>query len=222
MNERSSRSHSILILEQIMSCKDGSERRSKLNLVDLAGSERIGKTGATGSTLKEAQNINQSLSTLGRVIEALGKGSLPPFRESQLTRLLKESLGGNSKTTLICTASRHRKHAEETLQSLQFAKRVKLVKNKAVAIVTRSKAEMEKLIVKLEEEIRQLKEGRTSIVRRSTRASDAKIDFGVEAGLETRNEPLLNLPADDDEPLLNEDDLSLELLRLQTAYEELQ
>ena len=94
-----------------MTCRDGSERRSKLNLVDLAGSERIGKTGATGKLLKEAQNINQSLSTLGRVIEALGKGQTHlPFRESKLTHLLKESLGGNSKTTLICTVSRHRRH----------------------------------------------------------------------------------------------------------------
>ena len=81
-----------------------------MNLVDLAGSERISKTGATGQLLIEAKNINQSLSTLGRVIEALGKGTVVPFRESMLTRLLKEGLGGNSKTALICTTSRCNHH----------------------------------------------------------------------------------------------------------------
>lgn len=100
-----------------------------MNLVDLAGSERIAKTGATGSVLEEAKKINLSLTVLGRVISALGDGSNVPFRESTLTKLLKESLGGNSKTALVCTASRKRFYAEESIQSLHFAKRVKKVKN---------------------------------------------------------------------------------------------
>lgn len=135
MNARSSRSHTILVLEYNQVNKDGSTKSAKLNLVDLAGSERIGKTGATGKVLEEAKKINQSLTTLGMVITALGKGENVPFRSSKLTHLLKEGLGGNSKTTLICTSSRCAVHGEESVQSLQFAKRVKKIKNKAISNV---------------------------------------------------------------------------------------
>lgn len=114
--------------------KNGSVQSAKLNLVDLAGSERIKKTGATGDLLAEGIKINQSLSFLGRVIQALAEGKEHvPFRDSKLTQLLKESLGGNSKTTLVCTCSRKWEHAEESLQSLQFVQRVKKIKNKAVS-----------------------------------------------------------------------------------------
>jgi kinesin family protein 5 len=85
MNERSSRSHTILVLEYVQVNKDGSRKGAKLNLVDLAGSERIGKTGATGKVLEEAKKINLSLTTLGRVIQALGEGGYVPFRDSKLT-----------------------------------------------------------------------------------------------------------------------------------------
>ena len=87
--------------------QDGSQKSGRLNLVDLAGSERIAKTGATGQTLQEAMKINQSLTSLGLVIKALTEGARHvPFRDSKLTLLLKDALGGNSKTTLICTASK--------------------------------------------------------------------------------------------------------------------
>ena len=110
MNAESSRSHSIFILTVTMnntadmSCKVG-----KLFLVDLAGSEKISKTGAEGQTLEEAKKINQSLTTLGKVIKALTdkNSSHIPYRESKLTRMLTESLGGNSKTCLIVTCSPH-------------------------------------------------------------------------------------------------------------------
>jgi kinesin family member 5 len=105
MNERSSRSHTILVFEYLQTNSDGSKKTAKLNLVDLAGSERIGKTGASGKLLEEAKKINMSLTTLGRVIKALGDGGHVPFRDSKLTQLLRESLGGNSKTTLVCTLS---------------------------------------------------------------------------------------------------------------------
>jgi hypothetical protein len=82
-------------------------KNSKLNLVDLAGSERISKTGATGQTLEEAKKINLSLTSLGLCIKALTDGSKHvPFRDSKLTMFLKDALGGNSKTALICTGSR--------------------------------------------------------------------------------------------------------------------
>ena len=153
MNDRSSRSHSILVLEYNQINRDGSKKNAKLNLVDLAGSERIAKTGASGKALDEAKKINLSLTVLGRVIQALGEGGNVPFRESTLTKLLKESLGGNSKTALLCTTSRKDVHLEETLQALAFAKRVKKVKNKAVVSVQLTSDQMQALIVKLKQEV---------------------------------------------------------------------
>lgn len=107
MNERSSRSHAIFTIT--IECSDigpdGSERlrMGKLNLVDLAGSERQSKTGAEGVRLQEATKINLSLSTLGLVISSLvdGKSTHVPYRDSKLTRLLQDSLGGNAKTVMV-------------------------------------------------------------------------------------------------------------------------
>ena len=115
-NDRSSRSHTIFVISYNQLNKDGSQKSGRLNLVDLAGSERIAKTGATGNTLKEAQNINLSLTSLGLCIKALTDGSPHiPFRDSKLTFFLKDALGGNSKTTLICTASKQLRHLEESV-----------------------------------------------------------------------------------------------------------
>ena len=172
MNDRSSRSHSILVLEYNQINKDGSKKNAKLNLVDLAGSERIAKTGATGKVLEEAKKINLSLTVLGRVIQALGEGGNVPFRESTLTKLLKESLGGNAKTALICTTSRRDCHLEETIQSLQFAKRVKKVKNKAVVSVQLTSEQMQALIVKLKQEVYVL---RQKLIVTNGSAFDAKL-----------------------------------------------
>lgn len=99
-----------------------------------------------------------SLTALGLVIKALtdGKGHVP-FRDSKLTLLLKDALGGNSKTTLICTASKQLRHLEEAVQTLQFAERAKRIKNKAAANVLRSPEEMAKLIEKLKAEVAVLK-----------------------------------------------------------------
>jgi len=106
-NARSSRSHTIFVIKYNQKNTDGSTQSGRLNLVDLAGSERIDKTGATGDTLKEGIKINLSLTSLGGCINALVEGKKHiPFRDSMLTRLLKDALGGNSKTTLLCTASK--------------------------------------------------------------------------------------------------------------------
>jgi kinesin family protein 5 len=108
MNKQSSRSHSCFILQiDQKNTSDFSSKCGKIYLVDLAGSERISKTGAAGETLTEAKNINKSLTTLGLVINALtdGKSTHVPYRDSKLTRILQESLGGNSKTSLIITCS---------------------------------------------------------------------------------------------------------------------
>jgi len=133
---------------------DGSVANRRLNLVDLAGSERISKTGATGDTLKEAQKINLSLTTLGMVISKLVKGDNNiPFRDSSLTKMLKESLGGNAKTCLICTLSRKAEHSEESLQTLEFAARARAIKSKAKVQVQRSAEELEKIVNSLKNQI---------------------------------------------------------------------
>lgn len=123
MNAESSRSHSIFILTVTQTnMEDMSIKTGKLYLVDLAGSEKISKTGAKGTTLDEAKMINKSLTTLGKVITALTdrKATHIPYRESKLTRILQESLGGNSKTALIITCSPHPYNEAETLSTLRF------------------------------------------------------------------------------------------------------
>ncbi|KAH9518828.1 Kinesin-like protein kif17 [Bulinus truncatus] len=136
MNADSSRSHSIFSINLEMATKDdeGEDhiRAGKLNLVDLAGSERQGKTGATGDRLKEATKINLSLSALGNVISALvdGKSKHIPYRDSKLTRLLQDSLGGNTKTMMVACLSPADNNYEETLSTLRYANRAKNIKNK--------------------------------------------------------------------------------------------
>ena len=139
MNKESSRSHSIftIYIETAEESKDGEDSRikaGKLNLVDLAGSERQSKTGATGQTLKEATKINLSLSALGNVISALvdGKSSHIPYRDSKLTRLLQDSLGGNTKTVMIAALSPADYNYDETLSTLRYAARAKSIKNKPI------------------------------------------------------------------------------------------
>lgn len=127
-NERSSRSHSVFILKLIGENHITGERsEGTLNLVDLAGSERLSHSGATGERLKETQNINRSLSSLGDVIAALGQGKDGghiPYRNSKLTYLLQFSLGGNSKTLMFVMVSPLQAHMSETLTSLKFATKV--------------------------------------------------------------------------------------------------
>lgn len=125
-NERSSRSHSIFILKLVgENAATGERCEGTLNLVDLAGSERLKHSQAEGDRMKETQNINRSLSCLGDVIEALGKGSGHiPYRNSKLTHLLQYSLGGNSKTLMFVMVSPLETHLKETLTSLRFATKV--------------------------------------------------------------------------------------------------
>lgn len=107
-------------------------RAAKLNLVDLAGSERQSKTGATGERLKEATKINLSLSALGNVISALVDSRCKhiPYRDSKLTRLLQDSLGGNTKTLMVACVSPADNNYDETLSTLRYANRAKNIKNK--------------------------------------------------------------------------------------------
>jgi len=143
MNRESSRSHAIFTayIRTTTIDKDNQKtvRSSKLNVVDLAGSERVKDTQAEGKRLKEACKINQSLTFLGRVISFLAEaqdsergGSYVNYRESKLTHLLKDSLGGNSKTVIICTLNPNWMAIRETLSTLKFAERAKKIKNKAI------------------------------------------------------------------------------------------
>ncbi|KAK4800854.1 hypothetical protein SAY86_021341 [Trapa natans] len=172
MNAQSSRSHTIFrmviesrekehVMGREMSTSDAI-RVSVLNLVDLAGSERIAKTGADGVRLKEGKHINKSLMILGNVINKLSEGAKQrghiPYRDSKLTRILQPALGGNAKTSIICTIAPEEVHIEETKGTLQFASRAKRVTNCAqvneiltdAALLKRQKLEIEELRQKLQ------------------------------------------------------------------------
>ncbi|OSD01737.1 kinesin-domain-containing protein [Trametes coccinea BRFM310] len=172
MNETSSRSHAVFTLLLTMKRHDvdtnlDTEKVSRINLVDLAGSERANSTGATGQRLKEGANINKSLTTLGKVIAALATASQAegkkgkkgkaeefiPYRDSVLTWLLKDSLGGNSKTAMIAAISPADVQYEETLSTLRYADQAKKIKNKAVI----NEDPNAKLVRELKEELEMLR-----------------------------------------------------------------
>lgn len=138
MNDESSRSHSIFLIQVSQEDKQKETKlNGKLYLVDLAGSEKIGKTGAEGIVLDEAKNINKSLSALGNVISALAEGTKThiPYRDSKMTRILQEALGGNCRTTIIICASPAEYNEAETKSTLMFGVRAKTIKNSVVANV---------------------------------------------------------------------------------------
>ena len=162
MNKTSSRSHTVIRIELHQKEKGlikTIERFSCINLVDLAGSEKVGKTGATGDRLKEACSINKSLMTLGIVIKQLvkkqnGGKTIISYRDSVLTRILQNALGGNSKTTMICAISPSRDNYEETVSTLRYANEAKRIKNNA----TINESEVDKMIRELQDENKRLKE----------------------------------------------------------------
>uniref|UniRef100_A0A8C9F702 Kinesin family member 4A n=1 Tax=Pavo cristatus TaxID=9049 RepID=A0A8C9F702_PAVCR len=151
MNSQSSRSHAIftICIDQKKKNDKNSSFHSKLHLVDLAGSERQKKTKAEGDRLKEGININRGLLCLGNVISALGeenkKGGFVPYRDSKLTRLLQDSLGGNSHTLMIACVSPADSNLEETLNTLRYADRARKIKNKPIVNVDPQAAELHHL-----------------------------------------------------------------------------
>ncbi|XP_074392576.1 kinesin-like protein KIF13B isoform X2 [Zonotrichia albicollis] len=166
MNEESSRSHAvfkIILTHTLYDVQSGTsgEKVGKLSLVDLAGSERATKTGAAGDRLKEGSNINKSLTTLGLVISALAdqaagknKNKFVPYRDSVLTWLLKDSLGGNSKTAMVATVSPAADNYDETLSTLRYADRAKNIVNHAVV----NEDPNARIIRELREEVEKLRE----------------------------------------------------------------
>jgi kinesin family protein 6/9 len=163
MNLSSSRSHCIFTI-LVEARKRGSDTviRSKLNLVDLAGSERVHKTNSTGQTLREAQHINASLFYLEMVIVALyerskkGKESTHiPYRNSMMTSVLRDSLGGNCKTIMVATISPEAKQTDESISTCHFAQRVALIKNNAQI---NEELEPELVIQRLKSEVKRLRE----------------------------------------------------------------
>ncbi|GAX79497.1 hypothetical protein CEUSTIGMA_g6938.t1 [Chlamydomonas eustigma] len=194
LNEVSSRSHAvcIIIVEKCVStsrpgqpmdlsasAKEGSYsvKVGKLNLVDLAGSERVHVTGAVGKRLEESKKINASLSALGNVIAALtarGERSHVPYRDSKLTRILEDSLGGNCRTTMICTVAPAMDAFQESLSTLKFANRAKNIKNEAHV---NEDLDQRTLLRKYEKELRRLK---AELQRRSRDLVDKRALFEVE------------------------------------------
>ncbi|KAG5875309.1 hypothetical protein JTB14_022220 [Gonioctena quinquepunctata] len=167
MNSESSRSHAVftvILTQTLIDAKNGvsGEKVSRMSLVDLAGSERAVKTGAVGERLKEGSNINKSLTTLGLVISKLADQSsgsknrdkFVPYRDSVLTWLLKDNLGGNSKTVMVATISPAADNYEETLSTLRYADRAKRIVNHAVV----NEDPNARIIRELTEEVEALKE----------------------------------------------------------------
>uniref|UniRef100_A0A672RQ24 Chromosome-associated kinesin KIF4-like n=1 Tax=Sinocyclocheilus grahami TaxID=75366 RepID=A0A672RQ24_SINGR len=156
MNAASSRSHAIFTISLEQRRKgDNDVMVSKLHLVDLAGSERQKKTKAEGDRLKEGISINRGLLSLGNVISALGdeskKGSFVPYRDSKLTRLLQDSLGGNSHTLMIACVSPADSNIEETINTLRYADRARKIKNKPILNVDPRAVEMKRLRQQVQE-----------------------------------------------------------------------
>ncbi|KAL7596877.1 kinesin-like protein KIN-12B isoform X1 [Lactuca sativa] len=208
INMESSRSHSVFtcVVESRCKSKDGlsSLKTSRINLVDLAGSERQKSTGAAGERLKEAGNINRSLSQLGNLINILaevsqtGKQRHIPYRDSKLTFLLQESLGGNAKLAMVCAISPSESCKSETFSTLRFAKRAKAIKNKAVV-----NEQMQEDVNTLREVIRQLKDELIRM-KENNNSPDPNTGWNARRSLNllkySLNRPMMMLPhMEDDE-----------------------
>lgn len=216
MNATSSRAHTIVSIYFKQKHNVGGKSMTKsavVNLVDLAGSERAESTGATGDRLKEGAAINQSLSCLGNVIKALAdkslgkakKNAVVPYRDSKLTMLLKNALGGNSKTLMICALSPADINYEETLSTLRYADRAKAIKTQA----TINESPTDKLIRELREEIEALKKGGASIGKGVSMTDEEKAEMeNMKAIIEANEREMARMKQTWEEKLKNASDES--------------
>ncbi|KAL3672357.1 hypothetical protein V7S43_003043 [Phytophthora oleae] len=195
MNHESSRSHAVfsvkLVLEERTSAGTKRTRRSCLHLVDLAGSEKQRQTRVHGKRLKEAAQINKSLSALGNVIMALvdvsnGQKRHVHYRDSKLTFLLRDALGGNAITSIVATIAPEEKYFTETLSTLKFAQRAKFIKNNAV-----QNEDADSLVPVLKEQIEKLMQEIATL--RSSAGTMSSISNG--SSLDTENEHIIRLKA---------------------------
>ncbi|XP_046682025.1 kinesin-like protein KIF3B isoform X2 [Homalodisca vitripennis] len=208
MNERSSRSHAIFIITVEMSDTKGPlenrVRVGKLNLVDLAGSERQNKTNSEGKRLKEASKINLSLTALGNVISALvdGKGQHIPYRDSKLTRLLRDSLGGNSKTLMVANIGPASYNYDESLNTLRYASRARNIKNEPRV----NEDPVDALLRKYQEEIKRLK---TQLAERAAAQKEQRHKSGKKkrSSVKMDDSVISNLSSDLSDILKDEDNI---------------
>jgi len=193
MNAHSSRSHSLftITVERSELGADNKQhiRVGKLNMVDLAGSERIAKTGATGDRLKEATKINLSLSTLCHVISSLTdpKATYIPYRDSKLTRLLQDSLGGNTKTVMIANVGPADYNFDETLNTLRYASRAKNIQNKPRI----NEDPKDALLREYQDEISKLREQLNALNSGST-PEDVMQNMGIMSGNTAKTEVVVD------------------------------
>ncbi|KAL0488632.1 hypothetical protein AKO1_015673 [Acrasis kona] len=182
MNRDSSRSHTILLITvSQVDTRNSQKFTSKLYIVDLAGSEKVYKTAATGTRLDEAKSINTSLATLGKVINALTeKHPHVPYRESKLTKLLQDSLGGNSRTTLLINCSPSSFNEEETLSTLRFGVSAKLIKNKPKINLEVSIEELRLRLKDSEERIKHLELHNANLLDELSSMQNDKISDNVQ------------------------------------------
>ena len=225
MNDQSSRSHAILTVT-LERKQDENVTKSKFHLVDLAGSERQSKTKAEGLRLKEGININLGLLALGNVISILGednptnKTKHVPYRESKLTRLLQDSLGGNSHTVMIACVSPADSNMEESLNTLRYSDRARNIKNKPIMNIDPQAAEL----LSLRQQVQELKATLFKITGDSCSSGD--YTYKLDANTLSTNSNEANILSEELEKMKNENkELIIELNKLintsQTRYEKI-